>query len=343
MTLPTTPTGLKTVGIVVPVYNEEEVLLAFHRQLCAAIRALPYNFLIYYVSDGSTDHTNELLEQLCCDDGRVNVIELSRNFGHQAALTAGLDSAEGDFVISMDGDGQHPPELIEAMLSLAAAGYDLVLTQRDDELSGTTFKRQTATWFYRLINRIGDTKILPGGADFRLMSRGVVDGLKQMREYNRFLRGMVAWMGFRQVILPYTPPPRLGGQSKYTLKKMLNLASSAIFSFSLVPLYIGLSLGLMMLVLAVAEMIYVLSFWITGNLQHLAPGWSSLMFVLLVVSGILMILLGFIGVYVGLIFQEVKQRPIYLIRQRMSSAPQSFSTQPVDPAFRGSPNPPSQS
>lgn len=340
MTLPTAPTGLKTVGIVVPVYNEEAALLAFHRQLCEAIRPLPYSFSIYYISDGSTDRTNDLLEQLAREDERISVIELSRNFGHQAALTAGLDAAGEDYVITMDGDGQHPPALIPEMLSLASAGYDLVLTQREDELAGSAFKRQTSALFYRLINRIGDTQILPGGADFRLMSRSVVDGLKQMREYNRFLRGMVAWMGFRQVILPYTPTPRLGGQSKYTLKKMLSLAANAIFSFSLVPLYIGLSMGVLMLVLAASEMIYVLSLWLMGDQQNLAPGWSSLMFVLLVIGGLLMILLGFIGVYVGLIFQEVKQRPIYLVRQRISGVhPSPHPTPPVDPARSSPPHP----
>jgi polyisoprenyl-phosphate glycosyltransferase len=327
LTLPTSPTGLKTVGIVVPVFNEEEALLAFHRQLCEAIQPLPNRFYIYYVNDGSTDHTAEMLAHLACEDERITVIELSRNFGHQAALTAGLDAAQGDYVITLDGDGQHPPALIKAMLDLAASGYDLILTQRDDELSGSSFKRQTAALFYRLINRIGDTHILPGGADFRLMSRTVVDSLKQMPEYNRFLRGMVAWMGFRTVILPYTPPQRLGGQSKYTLNKMLRLASNAIFSFSLVPLYIGLSLGMLLLVLAVLEMIYVISLWVTGSRSYLAPGWSSLMFVLLVVGGILMILLGFIGIYVGLIFQEVKHRPIYLVRQRVSGA----GSPPQDP------------
>ena len=302
-----------------PVYNEEEVLLTFHQQLCETLQTLPYSFLIYYVNDGSTDQTARILQQLTCEDGRVTAIELSRNFGHQAALTAGLDCAQGGYVISMDGDGQHPPALIPAMLGLAESGYDLVLTQREDELTGSFFKRQTASAFYRLINRIGDTQILPGGADFRLMSRSVVEGFKQMREYHRFLRGMVSWMGFRTVILPYTPPARLGGSSKYTLKKMLRLASNAVFSFSLVPLYIGISLGVLMLVLALAEMFYVLSFWITGNLQNLAPGWSSLMFVLLVIGGILMILLGFIGIYVGFIFQEVKRRPIYIVRQTVSA------------------------
>lgn len=328
LSLPQSSTRTTTVGIVIPVYNEEEALLAFHQQLCDAIHPLPYRFLLYYINDGSTDQTGELLKQVADQDARVTVIELSRNFGHQAALTAGLDIAQGDFVISMDGDGQHPPALIAEMLDLANAGYDLVLTHRNEVAKSPAFKRVSADLFYRFINRIGDTRILPGGADFRLMSRTVVDAFKEMREYHRFLRGMVAWMGYRTVILPYTPPDRLAGQSKYTLRKMFKLAASAIFSFSLVPLYIGLSLGFGMLILAFLEMIYVLSFWISGNQSGLAPGWSSLMFVLLVVGGILMILMGFIGVYVGFIFQEVKGRPIYLVRQSWQSTESALEGDP---------------
>jgi polyisoprenyl-phosphate glycosyltransferase len=328
----------QSVGIVIPVHNEEEALPVFHRLLCETLQGLAYRFRIYYVNDGSTDQTGSILTGLTCEDERVTAIELSRNFGHQAALTAGIDLAEGDFVITMDGDGQHPPSLIPAMLDLAESGYDLVLTQREDEISGSSFKRATSSLFYHTINRMGDTQILPGGADFRLMKRSVIEGLKQMREYHRFLRGMVAWMGFRTVILPYTPPHRLAGKSKYTLRKMVRLAVNAVFSFSLVPLYIGLSMGALMLLLAVVEIIYVLSFWATGNQQSLEPGWSSLMFILLVVSGIIMILLGFIGVYVGYIFQEVKKRPIYLIRQ-IDNAPEKPAPfpQPVeDQAAAGS-------
>jgi len=322
------------------VHNEEEVLLVFHQLLCDSIQGLPYQFTIYYINDGSTDRTAEILQRLTSQDERVTAIELSRNFGHQAALTAGLDAAKGDYVITMDGDGQHPPALIPAMLDLAAAGYDLVLTQRDDPFSGSVFKRQTSSLFYRLINRVGDTQVLPGGADFRLITRTAADGLKQMREYHRFLRGMVAWMGFRTVILPYSPPERLAGKSKYTLRKMLRLAANAIFSFSLVPLYVGLSLGALMLFLALVEMVYVLSFWISGNQQSLAPGWSSLMFVLLVVGGLLMILLGFIGVYVGFIFQEVKGRPIYLVRQVIHPANTIDTATPIMAEPPGPPNSP---
>ncbi len=309
------PEPLPRVGIVIPLYNEEEALPGFHRMLCQSIDALPYRFTIYYVNDGSTDATARLLEEIRAADERVSVLELSRNFGHQAALTAGLDAAEGDYVISMDGDGQHPPELIGEMLRLAESGVEIVLTQRAEAGSLSPFKRRSAGLFYSLINRIGETQVLPGGADFRLLARKPLEALKSMPEYHRFLRGMVSWIGFRTVILPYRQPERLAGKSKYGLRKMLRLARDAVFSFSLVPLYIGLSMGVLMLFLAFLEVIYVLSFWVTGNQAGLEPGWSSLMFVLLVVSGILMILLGFIGVYTGFIFQEVKGRPVYILRK----------------------------
>jgi polyisoprenyl-phosphate glycosyltransferase len=313
---PEAPAGpLSQVDIIIPVYNEEDAAASFHSQLAQALASLPDPFRIIYVNDGSTDGTAEVLDRIASSDQRVTVVELSRNFGHQAALTAGLDLSEGDYVITMDGDGQHPPHLIGEMLSLARSGYDVVLTQRIEEGQRPAFKKWSSSLFYRLINRIGDTQILPGSADFRLLSRPVVLSLRSMREYHRLLRGMVSWAGYRSVILPYHQPERLGGRSKYSARKMLNLAMNAIFSFSLVPLYIGISVGVIFLFLALLEMAYVLSFWITGNQAGLAPGWSSLMFVLLVVGGSLMISLGFIGIYVGYIFQEVKRRPIYFIRQ----------------------------
>jgi polyisoprenyl-phosphate glycosyltransferase len=302
------------VDLVIPVYNEEEGLLSFHQQLCAAVAPLACDLHILYVDDGSTDSTPARLEQIGQEDGRVCVIELSRNFGHQAALTAGLDQAEGDYVITLDGDGQHPPELIGEMLRLAQTGYDVVLMQRADE-EVTAFKRGSSGLFYRLLNWIGSTRVVPGAADFRLMARPVVLALRGMREYHRFLRGMVAWMGFRTVILPFQQPNRIAGKSKYSLHKMARLATDAIFSFSLVPLYIAISIGALFLVGAVLEGLYVLSFWITGNISQLEPGWSSLMFVLLFVGGSLMIAIGLIGIYIGYIFQEVKRRPIYLVRR----------------------------
>lgn len=321
------------VDIVVPLYNEEAALVAFHAQLCQVIDRLPECFSILYVDDGSTDRSGELLAQIAARDPRVTIIQLSRNFGHQAALTAGLDRAEGDFTLTLDGDGQHPPALIPEMLALAKAGYEVVLTQRSEDPATPYLKRATSTLFYRLLNRIGATQIQPGSADFRLLARPVVQALRSMREYHRFLRGMVAWSGFRTVILPFDPPARLGGESKYSLRKMLRLAADAIFSFSLVPLYIGISLGVALLVLALAEMVYVLSFWVRGDTSGLAPGWSSLMFVLLVIGGTLMITLGFIGVYIGYIFQEVKARPIYLVRKVLTARlPQPSPTREEAPA-----------
>lgn len=302
------------VAIVIPIYNESGVVEQFHAHICAAVGELPYQFTFYYIDDGSNDGTEKTLDTFTIKDPRVRVITLSRNFGHQAALSAGLDRAEGDVIISMDGDGQHPPEMISQMLNLIEQGYDIVQTQRMDEAQPASFKKWTSGLFYRLINVVSGTRILPGAADFRALTRRAVDAIKSMPEYHRFLRGMVAWIGFPMVILPYQPAERISGQSKYSFRKMLSLAVNAIFSFSLVPLYIGLSAGGAFLLLALLEAIYVLSFWVTGHTSNLAPGWSSLMFVLLVVGGTQMILLGFIGVYVGFIFQEAKRRPIYLIK-----------------------------
>ncbi len=306
---------MKTVDLIIPVYNEEEVINLFHNKLTAALINLPYIFTIWYINDGSKDGTGSKLAEIAGNDPRVQVVELSRNFGHQAALTAGLDRAQADYVISLDGDGQHPPELISELLKLAESGYDIVQTERLDAEDISAFKRWTSAAFYRLINRIGSTQITPGAADFRLLSHQVVEALRNMPEYHRFLRGMVAWVGYKSIILPYNPPPRMAGKSKYSLQKMVRLSMDAVFSFSLVPLYIGISLGILMLLLALIEMIYVLSFWVTGNISHLAPGWSSLMFIILIVGGFLMISIGVIGVYIGYIFQEVKGRPVYLVRE----------------------------
>ncbi|MBI9049731.1 MAG: glycosyltransferase family 2 protein [Anaerolineaceae bacterium] len=304
-----------SLDIIVPVFNEQDVLSKFHNQLCAVVDHLPVQTRIIYVNDGSVDQSQKALEELSTKDKRILIIELSRNFGHQSALTAGLEKAEADYVITMDGDGQHPPSMIPEMLQLAQQGYDMVLTQRLEENGLTPFKKITSGGFYWLLNRIGDTNVMPGGADFRLLTREVVEAINEMPEYHRFLRGMVSWVGFTSSILPFTPSQRLAGKSKYSLKKMIRLASDAIFSFSLVPLIISISIGLGFLVLALIEAIYVLSFWITGNTQNLAPGWSSLMFMLLLVGGSIMISMGLIGVYIGYIFQEVKQRPKYIIRK----------------------------
>ena len=286
-----------------------------HAQVRVVVDSLPYDFKFIYVDDGSNDGTVGALRKIADGDLRISLLQLSRNFGHQAALTAGLDASRGDLVITMDGDGQHPPAMIPQMIKLIEQGFDIVQAQRiatRDERS-ISFKKITSNLFYRLINIISGTQVLQGAADFRALSKNALNGLRSMHEYHRFLRGMISWMGYSSVILPYHEPARVGGKSKYSLGKMIRLASDAIFSFSLAPLYIGLSAGLGFFVLAAAQLIYVLTLWLTGHTERIVAGWSSLMGVVLIASGIIMILLGFIGVYVGYIFQEVKRRPIYLI------------------------------
>jgi glycosyltransferase involved in cell wall biosynthesis len=304
------------VDLVIPVFNEAGVVTQMHARIRAALDQLFYAFTFIYVDDGSSDATPDELSALEKSDPRVRVISLSRNFGHQAALTAGLDASHGDVVISLDADGQHPPEMIGQMLDLIAQGYDIVQTQRMENTRPASFKKFTSNLFYRMINFISGTHMSPGAADFRAMNRQAVDALKSMPEYHRFLRGMITWMGFSAVILPYDEPKRIAGRSKYSLGKMVRLASDAVFSFSLMPLYIGLSAGLGFMALALIQMIYVAALWLTGQTDRIVPGWSSLMAILLIASGIIMILLGFIGVYVGYIFQEVKRRPVYLIKEK---------------------------
>ena len=302
------------VDIVIPIFNEAGIVEQTHTHLRSVVDLLPYDFRFIYVDDGSTDGTTDTLRKIADGAPGISLLQLSRNFGHQAALTAGMDASTGDVVITMDGDGQHPPEMISKMLGLIAQGYDIVQTQRMDAAQPASFKKWTSSFFYRLINMISGTQVVPGTADFRALTRPAVDALKSMPEYHRFLRGMVSWIGYSMVILPYQPADRISGVSKYSLSKMIRLAMDAIFSFSLVPLYVGLSLGGLLFCLAAVEMVYVLSFWVTGRTSNLAPGWSSLMFVILIIGGMLMALLGFVGVYVGYIFQEVKRRPIYLIK-----------------------------
>ncbi len=305
-----------TVDLVIPVFNEAGVIESIHQHIRLVVDKLPHEFRFLYVDDGSDDGTAESLQSMKHADRRVTVLSLSRNFGHQAALTAGLDRSAGDIVITMDGDGQHPPELIPEMIQLVAQGYDIVQGQRAAEAHPSFFKKWTSDTFYKFINTISGTHMVAGAADFRAMSRQAVDALKTMPEYHRFLRGMISWMGYRSVILPYHQPARVAGRSKYSLGKMLRLASDAVFSFSLIPLYIGLSSGLVFFALAFVQLSWVLWLSITKNTEYyVAPGWSSLMGVLLIASGIIMILLGFIGVYVGYIFQEVKRRPVYLLKK----------------------------
>ncbi|MBI3159523.1 MAG: glycosyltransferase family 2 protein [Chloroflexi bacterium] len=305
---------IRAVAIIVPVYNEAGVVTSFHKSLATVLDALPQRFTILYVDDGSRDGTPQELASLAAADPRVGVATLSRNFGHQAALSAGLDLADADAVICMDGDGQNPPEEIPGMLGLAETGYDLVQMQRGKHARQGWFKDLSSALFYWLINKVSGTPIAPGVADFRLLTRPAVEALRKMPEYHRFLRGMTAWIGFPSIIRSYTMPERLGGRSKYSLRLMSRLAADALFSFTLRPLYLMVGMGAAFLLFAFLELAYVLSFWLRGLGHTLAPGWSSLMFVILFVGGSTLASLGIVGIYIGYIFQEIKGRPVYVLR-----------------------------
>lgn len=313
------PTSLASIDIVIPVFNEGQAVAHFHTLLTESVAGLPYSFRFLYVNDGSSDCTREVLNQISATDSRVFPIHLSRNFGHQSALSAGLDACDADAVIMMDGDGQHPPSLIPELVSLYEKGYDIVQTQRVDRgRKGIAVKKALSAGFYWTLNRLSETNLVDGAADFRLLSREAASALRQLPEYHRFFRGMVQWIGYRSTVLPYVPAERIAGDTKYSFRKMLRLASDGMFSFSLAPLRLGLLIGFVFIILAVVEGGYVLSFWLRGDVSSLVPGWSSLILVLTISSGISMLLLGILGIYIGMIFQEVKRRPVYLMKNAMS-------------------------
>ena len=318
------------IDIIIPVFNEGPALERFHTSLNDATSSLPqYRFRFLYVNDGSSDDTSGVLGRMTAADPRVFAIELSRNFGHQAAISAGLDAFDADAVIMMDGDGEHPPQLVPEMVGLFESGYDIVQTQRmDGERKGFFLKRITSAIFYGLINRMGETNVVSGAADFRLLSRDAADALRRLPEYHRFYRAMVQWIGFRSVILPYAPAQRIEGRSKYSLRKMLRLAQDGMFSFSQAPLRLGFVVGTGFLLLAVTQSLYVLSFWIRGETSRLVPGWSSLILVMTISSSTTMFLMGILGFYIGMIFEEVKRRPVYLVKQVGSIAGISPALQP---------------
>jgi dolichol-phosphate mannosyltransferase len=317
------------IDFIIPVFNEGPALERFHSALTSVLVELPqHSYRFLYVNDGSTDNSTEVLDRMIGFDSRVVAIELSRNFGHQAAISAGLDAFDADAVIMMDGDGEHPPKLVPEMIQLYEMGYDIVQTQRiDTERKGFVLKRATGAMFYWLINHLGETNVVSGAADFRLMSHDAADALRRLPEHHRFYRAMVQWIGFHSVVLPYTPAERIEGRSKYSLRKMLGLARDGIFSFSQAPLRLGFVIGAIFILLAVTESLYVLSFWIRDETSKLVPGWSSLMLVLTISSGTSMFLIGILGIYIGMIFEEVKRRPVYIVRQsQLPAAPRVTET-----------------
>lgn len=304
-------------SFIVPACNEVMNVEPLLRRLIAVGESLGGAFEILWINDGSTDGTAEVLDAMAAADARVRVLHLSRNFGHMAALSAGLEAARADgAVVCLDADGQHPPELIPELVNRWKAGADIVQTVRRSTADETSFKRITSRMFYSLLNRMSDLDLPEGAADFRLLDRQVVDALNSLPERQRFLRGLVRWIGFRQELLPYDAPPRMGGTTKYSTRKMLMFALSGITSFSIRPLRMIFGLGLLVLFLAFVYALYVLWEFVTGG--HLVPGWASLMLVVLFLGGIQLLTLGVASEYLGRVYEESKHRPIYVVREKRS-------------------------
>src|SRR5271168_1095689 len=301
-----TPTLL---SIVAPVYDEEELIEEFVRRTCAAVA--DYTFELLLVNDGSSDSTPELLDRLAAADPRVRVIHLSRNFGHQAALTAGLEHAAGDVVAMIDADLQDPPELIGEMIAQWSRGADVVYAVRKQREGETTFKLATASWFYRLFNKLAQVDLEPNSGDFRLLDRRALNALLAMTERSRFLRGMTVWVGFTQTAVSYQREARHAGETKYTVRKMLRFSLDAIASFSHLPLQLATYAGLLSASVAFVAIPVVIALRISGSYL---PGFGSLTIAILLLGGIQLIALGVIGEYVGRIYDEVKHRPLYIVR-----------------------------
>ncbi len=309
-------------SVVVPCFNEEEVVRETHRRLVGALAGISnLDFEIVYVDDGSRDSTLDILRELRTADSHVRVIALSRNFGHQIALTAGLAEAAGDAVAVIDADLQDPPEVIPEMVARWRQGVDVVYGVRDEREDETAFKRWTAKAFYRLLNRVADISIPLDTGDFRLMDRRVVDAFLNMPERDRLVRGMVAWIGFRQEPVHYRRAPRLAGKTKYPLRKMLRLATDGILSFSLAPLHLATWLGFLVAGLALSGIIYALFLRLTTDLW--VSGWTLLFIAILFLGGVQLMLVGVLGEYLGRVYAEVKRRPLYLVRERLGRAPAS--------------------
>jgi len=309
---PKNPT-LPLVSIVIPVYNEEANVQLLYDELRDVFKSLRYRLEILFVDDGSIDATLSAISRLANEDNRLKAISFSRNFGHQAALSAGLDLAVGDAVITMDGDLQHPPRLIPTLLEKWKEGFDVVYTIREETAGASSLKLHTAKWFYRLINRIGNTDIPPNTADFRLLSRQVVDELKRLEERALFLRGLVRWVGFPQTAVPYKAERRITGKTKYTLKKMLGFALDGVVSFSSSPLYLSLYFGFVVSILSFLYGMYAI--YMKLFTSESVPGWASVLTVVSFIGGVQLITVGIIGLYLGKLFGEAKRRPRYIIRR----------------------------
>jgi glycosyltransferase involved in cell wall biosynthesis len=307
---------MKKISIVIPAHNEEGNVALVYEKIRQVFSGLSdYDFEIIFVNDGSRDRTQQKLEELSRQYEKAKFIEFSRNFGHQPAVKAGMDNAHGNAVISMDGDLQHPPELIPEMIRKWEEGYDIVFTVRKYPKEISLFKRKTSDFFYKILSKLSDVNLTKGGgSDFRLMDARAVEVMRSFNEDDLFLRGLTSWMGFKQTGIDFTANERLSGQSSYNLKKMITFAFTGITAFSVKPLYIAAYLGFLFSGLSVVGYgIYVIHSFIT---ETEISGWASLIMTIVFFGGLQLIILGIIGIYLGKIFKQVKERPNYIIKNK---------------------------
>ncbi|WP_425060692.1 putative glycosyltransferase [Sporomusa carbonis] len=306
----------RLISVVVPVFNEQENIDNFYREVIKQMEQLAYRFELIFIDDGSSDATPLILERLANADRRVRALILARNFGHQVALTCGLDHAEGDAVITMDGDMQHPPEMLSQLIAKWEEGFQVVQTVRINTEGVSWFKNFTSGMFYKLMNAMSNIKVTEGGSDFRLLDKQVVKSFRRFRERARFIRGMISDIGYRQAKIEFVAPKRFAGKSKFSLKKMLHFALDGITAYSKTPLrlafYIGMALGFSSIVLTL-HVVYIKLFT-----TEAVPGWATISASILLLGGLQLVGLGIIGEYVGRIFEEVKQRPLYWLRAELS-------------------------
>ena len=308
----TAPTQL--LSVVVPCYNEEDVIpetISRLQAACSTLRDLQTEFI--FVDDGSRDKTRQLLKEYSANDSRIKLIALARNFGHQVAVTAGMDAANGDVVVIIDADLQDPPEIIHEMISKWRAGYDVVYGARAERAGESVFKRATARWFYRVLNRISEVPIPVDTGDFRLMTRYVVDTLRAMPERDRFVRGLVSWVGLRQVALPYNRAKRFAGKTHYPLMKMIRFATDGVLSFSSVPLRVSIGMGIFCAFLSALGIIYSLTLRLFTHTW--VEGWTAIVVALLFLGGMQLLTIGILGEYIGRIYKEIKRRPLYVVEE----------------------------
>ncbi len=303
---------LKNISIVVPVCNECGNLPQLIQQIDDALQPLPYSYQLIFVEDSSTDGTLEYIKRRAAQSTFISYISLTKSFGHQNALKAGLDKADGDAVIMMDGDLQHPPSLLPELVKQWENGYDIVYTIRNDHQDIGSFKKKTSELFYDIINNLSDIELEAGTADFRLMDKKVVTVFRTLNEADIFMRGLIKWMGFNQVGIQYTSALRMAGKSKYSFKRMTRLAIQGITAFSTKPLYVAAYLGFAFSFLSLLYIPYIV---ISIIWEHPVSGWASLIATVAFFGGLQLMILGIIGMYLGKLFMQSKGRPHYIIKE----------------------------